>query len=233
MIMNKTVSQLILLRFYTPLVIISLAACIYAYFKPGIISPNYPEAEMKKALTSINSSHLLSKTKKALNQDTSDRKLSSLFVYNYNDGSKVLATIARVRKRDDFKIETYGLLTKGVEPIYLKNSTFVNSTPYSIIGMIDKSKSIQTCIIPKTTRIEDPDIRLSALTSTVEKLSPNSSTLLDKILGTKKSIDYSCLVLTYIPQQHHQNFPIENWNVIVKNAQEALFTEAKATTSTN
>jgi hypothetical protein len=222
-----------LTRFYTPMVIISLASCIYAYFKPGIISPSFPNVEMKKALTTVNSATLLSETKTPLDKDTNDRKLSPLFTYSYNDGSKILAVIARVSKKDDFKIETYGLLTKNIEPIYLKNSSFINSIPHSIIGMLGKTKSIQTCIIPKTTRIEESDIRLSALNSTLEKLNPRSNSLSDKILGNKKHIDYSCLVLTYIPQQSHQKIPTENWIVIVKNVQRALLSQAEANKSTN
>jgi len=231
--MNKPVNHFVLARFYTPMVILSFAACIYAYFKPGITSPSYPDVEMKKALTKINSATLLSETKTTLDKDTNDRKLSPLFTYSYNDGSKILATIARVNKRDDFKIETYGLLTKNVEPIYLKSASFVNSIPYSITGMIGNNKSIQTCIIAKTNRLEESDIRLSALTSTLDNLYPNSNTLLDKILGTKKHMDYSCLVITYIPGQNHQKIPTENWITIVKNTQEALLTQAKANISTN
>lgn len=211
-----------LVKFYIPMVFLSLAACIYAYFKPGISTPRYPDTAMKKALAKINSASLTSETKIDLKKDTSDRKLSPLFTYNYSDGSRVLGTVARVKKRDDFKIETYGLLTKNIDPIYLRSPSFVDSIPHSITGLIGNRKSIQTCIIANTTRIEDNDIRLSALTSTLEDLTPHSNTLFDRILGTKKHIDYSCLVLTYLPPKSAAKIPNKDWINIVTNAQQAL-----------
>ncbi|MEB3317228.1 MAG: hypothetical protein VKO39_03710 [Cyanobacteriota bacterium] len=220
------------MRFYVPMVLTSVLACIYAYFKPGITSPRYPQAEMKKALAKINSASLISDTSKILNYDTSDRKISPLFSYNYSDGSKILALVARVKKRDDFKIETYGLLTKNIDPIYLKNASFVNTAPHSLVGMIDKKKSLQTCIIPKTTRLEDSDIRLSELTSTLEELTPHASSWLDKIMGTKKHIDYSCLVMTYMPPNNTQSLPNEDWTVIIKNTQKALLNQSNSSSPT-
>jgi hypothetical protein len=210
------------LRVYAFTVVLALAACIYAFLKPGISSPIYPDVKIDKALKDISLGPLISSSEIKLNKDSSDRKLSALYTYNYKDGSKILASIVRVRKRDDFKIETYGLLTKNIDPIYLKNSSPVKNVPPSLSGMIGTEKYIQTCIVPKSTRLDESDFRLNNLTSIVENLNPRSNTLFDKIIGTKKNIDYSCLVLTYKPASSLNEFPPPNWNKIVKHFQEAL-----------
>jgi len=220
--MNNQISPRTLRFTYVSMVFLSGFAFIYALLKPGITSPIYPSVEIEKALGKIDSASLISFKKVILNNDTSDRKLSPLFRYMYDDGSQILATMVRVRKRDDFKIETYGLLTKNIDPIYIRNSSFINSTPPSMAGLIDKVESIQTCVIPKTTQLEQSDVRLNSLTSTVERLSPQSNTLLTKVLGTKKDVDYSCLVVTYMPSRKFQRLPSNNWVTIVKKVQEAL-----------
>jgi hypothetical protein len=220
--MNQTFPQPILLKVYSFSVILALTACIYALLKPGISSPIYPKEKMDQALKAISSEPLISSSETKLDKDSSERKFSALYTYNYKDGSKVLATIARVKKRDDFKIETYGLLTKNIDPIYLKSPSFVNSIPASLSGMIGKDKYIQTCIVPKSTKLDENDFRLNNLTSIVEKLNPRPNTLMDKVMGTKKNIDYSCLVLTYKPARTTNKFPPANWEAIVMNVQAAL-----------
>lgn len=177
---------------------------------------------MQKALIDIGSGSLISTSTTKLDKDSSDRTASSLHTYNYSDGSKLLAAIVRVRKRDDFKIETYGLLTKDIDQIYLKNSIISPSTPPSLSGMIGQDKYIQTCVIPGTRDIKDSDFRLDNLTAIVEKVNPGSDSLLDKIMGTKKHIDYSCLVLTYKPATDSAIIPPKNWPIIIKEIQKVL-----------
>jgi hypothetical protein len=220
--MDKQIRHSLLTRVYVSTLFISLAACIYSYFKPGITVPQYPEKEMKEALIRINSASLISTKTTTLGSGTSDRQVSSLFTYSYDDGSKVLAAIVRVKKRDDFKIETYGLLTKNLEPIYLKSPNFIDSAPYAVSGMIGKKKAIQTCIIPKTTDIKSGDIRLANLTTTLEDLTPHSNTIVDRIVGSRYNIDYSCLVLTYVPAGLNFETPPKEWPLIAKNVQSAL-----------
>lgn len=215
-------SSPILIKFYGSMIVLSLAACIYAFLKPGISSPLYPDTRMDRALKSINHLSLISSKKTLLNNDSTDRKTSPLFTYRYNDGSQILAAIVRVKKRDDFKIETYGLLTKNIDQLYIKNSNIILSDPPSVYGSIGKSKYIQTCIIPNSKRTGDSDFRLANLTSTIEQLNPHSNTLLDKIMGTKKIIDYSCLVLAYKPGQNLKEMPPKDWQEIVRHAQGAL-----------
>jgi len=220
--MNRIITYPMVLRVYAFTLVLALAACIYAFLKPGISSPIYPKVNIDKALKDIGLGLPISSSEKQLNKDSSDRKLSALYTYNYKDGSKILATIVRVRKRDDFKIETYGLLTKNIDPIYLKNANAVKSVPASLSGLIGTEKYIQTCVVPKSTRLDESDFRLNNLTSIVEKLNPRPNTLFDKIIGTKKNIDYSCLVLMYKPASSLNEFPPSNWNRIVKHFQEAL-----------
>jgi hypothetical protein len=221
--MNHIVpSTTLTLRIYSLAVFLALMACIYAFLKPGISSPDFPEIRMKKALNEIGTESLISTSKTVLNKDSSDRTVSPLHTYRYSAGSKVLAAMVRVKKRDDFKIETYGLLTKNIDQIYLKNSNVLLSIPPSLHGMIGKDKYIQTCVVPKTTNVEESDFRLDNLTTIVEKLNPASDRLLDKIMGTKKHIDYSCLVLTYKPANNSVRMPPENWTKIIKNVQAAL-----------
>jgi hypothetical protein len=220
--MNRMLTYPMVLRVYAFTVFLALAACIYAFVKPGISSPIYPEVKMENALKDISLGVLISSSETKLDKDSSDRKLSALYTYNYKDGSKILATIVRVRKRDDFKIETYGLLTKNIDPIYLKNANPVITVPASLSGTIGTEKYIQTCVVPKSKRLGENNFRLNDLTSTVEKLNPRSNTLFDKIIGTKTNIDYSCLVLTYKPASSLNEFPPSNWNRIVKQVQGAL-----------
>jgi hypothetical protein len=220
--MKEVINNLTLKRVYGSLLFLSLSACLYSYFKPGIFSPTYPAQSIKEALGSLDSEPLTSATQETLDKDTSDRKLSPLYTYKYSDGSQVLGVLVRVRKRDDFKIETYGMLTKDIEEIYIKNPRFTAMVPYSLIGSLNQKNSIQTCIVPQSTKLDDVDIRLSNLISSAESLHPQSFSLTDKLLGLKKDIDYACLVLTYQPASQDQTLTSNRWKTIVKNVQTAL-----------
>jgi hypothetical protein len=220
--MQSTASPRMTLRVYVFSVLLALSACIYAVFKPGISPPIFPEASMRNALNHIGNESLTSTSKRTLNKDSSDRTTSFLYTYNYSDGSKIMAVMVRVKKRDDFKIETYGLLTKNIDPIYIKNSTIVPSTPPSLSGVIGKDKFIQTCIVPKTRNIKDSDFRLDRLTEIAESVHPSSSTFLDKIIGLKKHIDYSCLVLTYKPAIDSLGLPPKNWPILIRKVQDVF-----------
>lgn len=158
--------------------------------------------------------------------DSSDRKPSPMYVYKFSDGSEIRSAMVRVKKRDDFKIETYGLLTKNLDPIYIRNPISSPLFSNSAVGNIDTKKSIQTCIVPLTTRYDQADIRLQSLTDSVENLKPNSANFFsDKILGRKRPIDYSCLVLTYFPgakQTIHEKAQLEEWKALVNRVQKAM-----------
>jgi hypothetical protein len=210
------------LNTYIFTILVSLIACTYAIFRPGISPPIFPELKMKKALSNIEIGFLTSSSKIKLNKDSSDRTTSPLHTYQYRDGSKIMAVMVRVKKRDDFKIETYGLLTKNIDPIYIKSSTIVPSGPPSLYGVIGKDKFFQTCIVPKTKNINDSDFRLDNLTGIVERVNPRSNSILDKIMGWKKHVDYSCLVLTYKPSNVSDQKPPESWQKVIRKAQEGL-----------
>jgi hypothetical protein len=105
--------------------------------------------------------------------------------------------MVRIRKRDDFKIETYGLLTKGIDPIYIESPSFNNTVPYSMLGLIDGKEALQTCVI-----------------------TGSSQSLASKLLGTDDRSDYSCLVLTYHPKSVKK--ASEAWTSIIENVQIAL-----------
>jgi hypothetical protein len=201
----------------------SLLACIYSFFVPGISKPDFPSTIMRDRFLHLNSHNLLSVKGSKAAEDTSDRKISTTYSYSYTDGSNVIATVVRVRKRDDFKIETYGLLTKGISTLYIKNPRMTNSIPHSIYGSLNNRDSFQTCIIPGTKTLDKVDIRLNSLTANVEDMDTTRNNLFSKVLGTEKVQDYSCLVLIYQPS------PLANpsersstWNSIIELAQMAL-----------
>lgn len=199
-----------------------MTGTIYVVVKPGISVPNFPDNQLSNVLKRVGSSTLTSLTKLHVDKNSSDRKLSPIYKYSYSDGSSLLATIVRVRKRDDFKIETYGLLTKNIDPIYLTNSTVLDIVPPSLLGTISNTKFIQTCIIPGTTKLEDIDFRLGNLTAIIEKLYPKKTSIFDKLLGTRKHINYSCLVLTYQVSSHPNDVSIKKWQSLVREVQGAL-----------
>jgi len=215
-------SNKLLLRAYIISLKSSIIGTIYVLVKPGISVPTFPENQLSNVLKRAGSSSQSSLIKLHVDKNSSDRKLSPIYKYTYSDGTTLLATIVRVRKRDDFKIETYGLLTKNIDPIYLKNSSFLDIVPPSLLGNVSNTKFVQTCIIPGTNRPEDSDFRLGNLTETVEKLYPKKTSILDKLIGTRKNINYSCLVLTYQVSSNPKDLSIKKWQNIVREVQGAL-----------
>lgn len=222
--MNLYLSSLFLSRVYGSLLVVASFFSVYSLLKPGIETPDFPK-QLSRILNKVGTSKITSSKKLDFTKDSSDRKFSPIYKFSYEDGSNILATMVRVRKRDDFKIETYGLLTKNIDPIYLKNSTFIDTIPPSHVGSVGKNKFVQTCIIPGSTKLSDSDFRLAGLTSTVERLNPRKKNLLDKFLGTVESIDYSCLVLTYQYPSASMTEPPKNWSEIVSSVQKALSTK--------
>jgi hypothetical protein len=217
---------------YTALLFASIVFSLHSLFKPGIEAPQYPSSLIHNSLKTIKGDTLTSTSMTTLQNDSTDRKPSPLYTYKYKSGSEVRASLVRVKKRDDFKIETYGLLTKNLDPIYISNPVANIPVPFSSVGKIESKDSIQTCIIPHTTKIEQADIRLQPLTSIVENLKPSTSNFFyDKILGMKKPVEYSCLVLTYLPNQNFINpanrsaeyaDQVRIWQTIVQSVQRAL-----------
>jgi hypothetical protein len=219
---SHCLSKKLLLQTYILSLISSLIGTTYVLVKPGISVPTFPDNQLSSVLKRVGSSTLSSLTKLDVDKNSSDRKLSPIYKYSYSDGSSLLATIVKVRKRDDFKIETYGLLTKNIDPIYLKNSTFLDIVPPSLLGTVSNTKFIQTCIIPGTNRLEDSDFRLGNLTTIIEKLYPKKTSIFDKLLGTRKHINYSCLVLTYQLSSNPNDLSIKKWQNLVREVQSAL-----------
>ena len=89
--MNNQISSRALRLTYVSMVFLSGSAFIYALLKPGITSPIYPNVEIERALSKIDSASLISFKKVILDNNTSDRKLSPLFRYVYADGSQILS----------------------------------------------------------------------------------------------------------------------------------------------
>lgn len=208
---------------YLFLTSLAIIACIYSLLKPGISAPIFPSSQLRPPLKAINKASLLSITESDLKKDDSDRKLSKLYRYSYNDGSEILALMVRVRKRDDFKIEGYGLLTKGIEPIYMKHSIQTQNSPRSQIGRLHKRNGVQTCIIPNTLTLDQIDVRLNILVDAVEKLGVQPNDLPTKIIGGEAEREYSCLVLTYIPANSFTDVDQkEVWQPLVQRVQRAL-----------
>lgn len=202
---------------------LSLFASLYSFLVPSISKPIFPSDEIKKSFLKLDSSSLVSVKTIQSTKDSSDRKLSSIYLYSFDDKSSILASIVRVRKRDDFKIETYGLLTKGISEFYIQNPRMTNSVPYSIYGLVGNRNSYQTCIVPRTTKLDEVDIRLSRLTTAVENLDTTRRNLLSKLLGNEKTHDYSCLVLTYQPSSESKRSDhSKTWQSIIDLAQMAL-----------
>lgn len=208
---------------YLFLLFFSFLACIYSFFVPGISKPDFPSARMKESFLQLDSHNLRSIKVIKSAKDSSDRKFSSTYHYSLSDGSNIFATVVRVRKRDDFKIETYGLLTKGISELYINNPRMTNSVPHSIYGSLNDRDSFQTCIVPGTTKLDQVDIRLGSLTAVVKDMDSTTRNLLSKVLGTEKIHDYSCLVLTYQPSSVLSlSDRSSSWNSIIELAQIAL-----------
>jgi hypothetical protein len=206
--------------YYIFLLVVALLASFYSYFKTGISSPSYPSLLHSKLKTSSFMQGLKTSSSIAIDKETSDRKLSPIYQYKLKDGSILKAVMVRVRKRDDFKIETYGLLTKGIDEIYIKSPTFIPNKPYSMIGIINGKKTLQTCILPGTKKLDEVNVQLFPLIAQADRLAGNSQSLLSKLLGTDDRADYSCLVLTYQP--HSLGTAKDQWEKIIHTVQLAM-----------
>jgi len=205
---------------YIILLVVALVASFYSFFKTGIATPTYPSLLHSKLKTLSFIQGLATQSSIAIDKETSDRKLSPMYQYNFKDGSILKAIMVRVRKRDDFKIETYGLLTKGIDEIYIKSPTFIPNIPYSMIGLIAGKKSLQTCILPGTKNLDEVNVQLFPLIAQADRLAGNSQSLLSKFLGTDDRADYSCLVLTYQP--HSLGSAKDQWETIIHTVQLAM-----------
>jgi hypothetical protein len=217
--------RLTLKNIYILLISFSLLACLYSLIIPGIGTPTYPVLKLGESLKSIHNDQLLRVVDKDLDQDSSDRKLSKLYTYEYGDGSKILSIMVRVRKRDDFRIETYGQLTKNIKQIYILNPTSTNTVPYSLQGLLGSKQSIQTCIVPGTSNSAQADVRLDGLLTSAASTAPRERDYLAKILGTEAQDDYSCLVLTYQPSSLNKAKEVglqSSWSSIIGKVQSAL-----------
>jgi hypothetical protein len=210
-------------RYYIIMLSLAFLATLHSLVKPGISSPLYPTILSEKFNRTDILKSALPVTTKELRQDTSDRKFSKLYEYNFADGSRLFAVMVRVRKRDDFKIETYGLLTKNVDPIYIRSPIPSNSIPFSMIGTVHGRKTFQTCVIPGTTQLGQVNVQLFPLLTQADKLAvhSHSQSLFSKFFGTDDKSDYSCLVLTYQPKTSGR-VSRETWVSIISNAQLAL-----------
>lgn len=205
---------------YIFLLVTALFASFYSFFKTGIISPGFPTLLNSKLKTSSFVQGLATPSSIVIDKETSDRKLSPMYQYILKDRSILKAVMVRVRKRDDFKIETYGLLTKGIDEIYIKSPTFFPEVPYSMIGLIGGKKTLQTCIIPGTKKLDEVNVQLFPLIAQADRLAGNSQSLLSKLLGTDDRADYSCLVLTYQP--HSFGTAKDQWPTIIHTVQLAM-----------
>ena len=188
-----------------------------------IDSPDYPETKLAASLQSVETIKLINTTNKKLLSDSDDRKTSQLYSYHYNDNSRLLSTMVRVKKKDDFKIEAYGPLSKGIKEIYIKNPSRIQETPVSIAGLIDNKSALQTCIIPGSKRLDEVNVGLTPLTNTIQQLRQQPRSLLGKILGTQQIVDYSCLVVTYIPHSDSSDLSTKKrWATILSQIQQSL-----------
>ena len=208
---------------YIALVFISTAACLYSFFKPGIASPPYPSPLLNKVFVTNQPLHT-STLIKDLKQDSSDRKLSQLYQYKFSDGSELLSLMVRVRKRDDFKIETYGLLTKGIDSIYIKSPMFNPDVPSSMQGYIANRLALQTCVIPGSTRLDQANVQLIPLLDLIDQANRYNRSPLSKLIGIADQSDYACLVLTYFPSNTNQSHKVtrDQWSSFIARAQLAL-----------
>jgi hypothetical protein len=209
-------------QIYSFLVSVAFLASSYTFFKPGISSPAYPALFSEKIMTDLS---VDSTTSRDLAENNSDRMFSKLHQYSLVDGSQLFAVMVRVRKRDDFKIETYGLLTKGIDKIYIESPSFNNIVPYSMVGLIDGKKTLQTCVIPGTMDLDQVNVQLFPLLDQIDKLSGTSKSLISTFLGTDNNHDYSCLVLTFQPKSF--DVSRDAWTSIIRKAQIALSTRSQ------
>jgi hypothetical protein len=200
----------------------SFSACIFSSQNSKISIPSFPNPTVSDALESLPSSRLIRVSESNLDANSSDRNFSPLYSYLFNDSSRLLIVNARVRKRDDFKIETYGLLTKGVDQIYLENSRFI-SNPNSLRAFVDKKPVYQSCIIPGSNQLSDIDVRLTPLTSFIQRESGSSKNLITRVLGIDRKRDYSCFIITFFPNANlSEDEQLREWTTILKKLQNVL-----------
>lgn len=207
---------------YVFLIFMSSLACIVSSQNSKISVPPFPDTKMRNALASLPTSKLIKASESSLDANSSDRSFSPLYSYLFNNSSRLLIVNARVRKRDDFKIETYGQLTKGIDPIYLENSRFI-SNPNSLKSIVDNKTVYQSCIIPGSNKLSDIDVRLNPLASYIARESNQSKNVMTRILGLEKKKDYSCFVVTFYPNGNFsEDEQLREWTTILKSLQQVL-----------
>lgn len=213
----------IIKNIYLFLIVSSAIGCLVSSQGSSISKPTYPESEIKPALLSLSSSKLINSYAKVLDDSTSDRKTSSLYTYNYDDSSRLLIVNVRVKRRDDFKLEAYGLLSKGLKDIYLENSRLIGGPPFYLKSMINNQPVYQSCIIPGSRELDEIDVRLFPLTSVIEKKSEISRNIFSKLIGSSIKSDYSCIVITFFPDKKlDENDQLQKWNTLLSHLQQIL-----------
>lgn len=207
---------------YVFLIIMSSLGCIFSSQNSKISIPIFPDLTVKDALESLPSSKLIKVSESPLDANSSDRHFSPLYSYFFKDSSRLLIVNARVKKRDDFKIETYGLLTKGIDQIYLENSRFISS-PNSLRAFVDKKPVYQSCIIPGSNQLNDIDVRLNPLTSFIERKSNSSKNVITRVFGIDRKRDYSCFIITFFPNANlSEDEQLKDWKTILTKLQQVL-----------
>lgn len=210
-------------RSYRLLIIASIFGCLVSSQNSALTIPTLPEEHIKKALASMPSSKLINVSRINPEANTSDRMLSPILVYTFDDSSRLLAVNVRVKKRDDFKLETYGLLAKGIKQIYLENSRLIGGPPFSLKSIVENKTVYQSCIIPGSKDLNDIDVRLAPLTSFIAKNSDSSKSFLSKFLGLSKRRDYSCVVVTFFPDGTiSEDAQLRKWTSILSTLQKSL-----------
>jgi|688.fasta_scaffold243535_3 hypothetical protein len=213
----------IIKNIYLFLIVSSAIGCLLSSQSSSISKPTYPESKIKPALLSLSSSKLINSFAKVLDDSTSDRKVSSLYTYNYDDSSRLLIVNVRVKRRDDFKLEAYGLLSKGLKDIYLENSRLIGGPPFYLKSMINNQPVYQSCIIPGSRELDEIDVRLIPLTSVIEEKSEISRNIFSKLIGSSIKNDYSCFVITFFPDKKlNENDQLQKWNTLLSNLQQIL-----------
>lgn len=210
-------------KVYSFLISLAVIASSYSLFRPGIAKPSYPDSLTSALLAKGFDLPLIASEEKNLEKDSTDRKISNLHHYKFADGSELLSLIVRLRKKDDFKIEGYGQLTKGFDPIYMESPVFSNRIPYSMVGLIKGNKYYQTCLIPGSRRLEQVDVRLYPLVALAESFVVRKRDLVSKVFGTVDKTDYSCMVLTFKLAPKKDEFSnTQTWISIINNIQKTL-----------
>jgi hypothetical protein len=210
-------------RIYLLLIFASVFGCLVSSQNSVLSVPTLPEEKIRRALVSIPSSKLINISRINSNANTSDRMLSPIYLYRFDDFSRILAVNVRVKKKDDFKLETYGLLAKGVKQIYLENSRLLGGPPFSLYSVVDNKPVYQSCIIPGSQSLNDIDVRLVPLTSLIAKKSNNSRSILSRFSGLSEKRDYSCIVVTFFTDgKISEAAQLKKWTLILTKLQKSL-----------